>query len=162
MICWATMAKGERNQPARISNRRAMHDYFISAKIECGMVLVGSEVKSLRDGRAQLQEAYGRIENGELMLHGCHIEPYTKASLAYNHEPRRPRKLLVHKRELKKLINETEKKGTTLIPLAIYFKDGRAKLELGVAHGKQQHDKRASIRKKEQDRELRRMQMQRR
>jgi SsrA-binding protein len=156
------MAKQEKNSPARISNRRAMHDYFISAKIECGMVLVGSEVKSLRDGRAQLQESYARIEHSELVLHGCHIEPYTKASLVFNHEPRRVRKLLVHKRELKKLVSETDKKGTTLIPLSIYFKDGRAKLELGVAHGKQQHDKRASIRKKEQDRELRRMQMQRR
>lgn len=123
------------------------------------MVLVGSEVKSLRDGHAQLQEAFARIEGGELILHNCHIDPYAKASIVYNHEPRRDRKLLVHKRELKKLASESDAKGTTLIPLAIYFKDGRAKLELGVATGKQQFDKRATIKKKEMDRELRRQTM---
>ena len=149
--------KGKDNLSPRINNRRALHDYFISAKIECGMVLVGSEVKSLRAGKAQLQDAYARIENGELFLHGAHIDPYEKAALAYSHEPRRVRKLLVHKRELKKLAGEAGDKGTTLIPLAIYFKDGRAKVEIGVARGKQQHDKRDAIRKKEQDRELRRV-----
>jgi SsrA-binding protein len=154
------MAKpGKDNPGPRIANRRAMHDYFITHKIECGMVLVGSEVKSLRDGHAQLHEAFARIENGELILHNCHIDPYAKAAIVYNHEPRRDRKLLVHKRELKKLAGEIETRGTTLIPLAIYFKDGRAKLELGVATGKQQYDKRATIKKKEQDRELRRQTM---
>ena len=148
--------KGSANSSPRISNRRALHDYFISAKLECGMMLVGSEVKSLRDGKAQLQDAYARIENGELYLHGAHIDPYEKAALVYNHDPRRPRKLLLHKREIKKLEGETSVKGTTLIPLAIYFKGGRAKVEIGVARGKQQHDKRDSIRKKEMDRELRR------
>jgi SsrA-binding protein len=140
----------------RISNRRATHDYFISAKIECGVALVGSEVKSLRDGKAQLQDAYARIENGELFLHGAHIDPYAKAALAYNHDPRRTRKLLAHRREIKKLEGEVSVKGTTLIPLAIYFKGGRAKVEIGVGRGKQQHDKRDTIRKKEMDRELRR------
>ena len=111
-----------------------MHDYFISAKIECGLVLLGSEVKSLRWGRCQLAESFARIENGELILHGCHIDPYEKAAIG--HEPLREKKLLVHKRELRRLESETGKGGTTLIPLAIYFKDGRAKLELGVAHGK--------------------------
>jgi SsrA-binding protein len=148
--------KGSANSSPRISNRRALHDYFISAKLECGMMLVGSEVKSLRDGKAQLQDAYARIENGELYLHGAHIDPYEKAALVYNHDPRRPRKLLLHKREIKKLEGETSVKGTTLIPLAIYFKGGRAKVEIGVARGKQQHDKRDPIRKKEMDRELRR------
>lgn len=143
----------------RINNRRALHDYFITHKIECGMVLVGSEVKSLREGKAQLQESFARIENGELILHNAHIDPYAKAAIVYNHDPRRERKLLVHKRELKKLQAETDVKGTTLIPLAIYFKDGRAKLELGVAKGKQQFDKRATIKKKEMDRELRRQTM---
>ena len=157
------MAKGKRaaNVSPRISNRRALHDYFISAKIECGMALVGSEVKSLRAGKAQLQDAYARIENGELYLHGAHIDPYEKAALVYNHEPRRPRKLLVHRREIKKLEGETSVKGTTLIPLAMYFKGGRAKVEIGVARGKQQHDKRDAIRKKEMDRELRRTMTQR-
>jgi SsrA-binding protein len=157
------MARPEKNSTAnnspRIANRRAMHEYFITHKIECGMALVGSEVKSLRDGHALLNEAFARIEHGELILHNCHIDPYTKSSIVYNHEPRRDRKLLVHKRELKRLADETSAKGTTLIPLAIYFKGGRAKLELGVAKGKQQFDKRATIKKKEMDRELRRQTM---
>ena len=140
-----------------MTNRRALHDYFITAKIECGMALVGSEVKSLRLGKAQLQESYARIEGNELILHGCHIDPYEKATLAWNHDPRRERKLLVHKRELRKLEGETRQRGITLIPLAIYFKDGRAKLELGVAKGKQAHDKRDTIKRKEQDREMRRI-----
>lgn len=148
--------KGYGDSAPRVNNRRATHDYFITARIECGIVLVGSEVKSLRDGKAQLQDAYARIENGELFLHGAHIDPYEKAALAYNHDPRRPRKLLVHRREIKKLEGETSIKGTTLIPLAIYFKGGRAKVEIGVGHGKQQHDKRDAIRKKEMDREIRR------
>jgi SsrA-binding protein len=140
----------------RISNRRATHDYFISAKLECGIALVGSEVKSLRDGKAQLQDAYARIENGELFLYGAHIDPYEKAALAYNHDPRRTRKLLAHRREIKKLEGEMGIKGTTLVPLAMYFKGGRAKVEIGVGRGKQQHDKRDAIRKKEMDREVRR------
>jgi SsrA-binding protein len=142
------------NLSPRIENRRAFHHYFISHKIECGMALLGSEVKSLRLGKAQLAESYARVERGELILHGCHIDPYEKAHIG--HEPLRERKLLVHKREMHRLEEECESKGTTLIPLAIYFKDGRAKLELGVARGKQHHDKRATIKKKEQDREMRR------
>ena len=146
------------NLSPRIENRKAWHEYFIEAKIECGMVLVGSEVKSLRAGKASLQEAFARIERrGELVLHQAHIDPYEKAASVNNHEPLRERKLLVHKRELRRLADATEKgKGMTLIPLAIYFKDGRAKVELGVARGKQHHDKRDAIRKKEQDREMRR------
>ena len=150
------MPRPHANLSPRIENRRAWHDYHIDAKLECGMALVGSEVKALREGKAQLQDAFARVENGELILYQCHIDPYTKAALAYNHEPTRPRKLLAHRREIKKLDNETQQRGTTLIPLAIYFKDGRAKVELGVARGKQQHDKRDAIRKKEMDRELRR------
>ena len=153
------MAQREKPQPARMNNRRALHDYEISHRIECGMKLVGTEVKSLRDGKAQLHEAYAKIESGVLLLRNCHIDPYTKSAIVYNHDPRRDRPLLIHKRELKKLAAQTEIKGTTLIPLAIYFKDGRAKLELGVANGKQQYDKRATIKKKEQDRELRRQTM---
>jgi SsrA-binding protein len=146
--------RAPQNFSPRIANRRAMHEYFISAKIECGIALLGSEVKSLRWGRCQLAESFARIENGQLILHGCHIDPYEKAQV--NHEPLRERKLLVHKRELRRLQSETADRGTTLIPLAIYFKDGLAKLELGVAHGKKAHDKRQSIKKKEQDRDMRR------
>ena len=123
------------------------------------MVLLGTEVKSLREGKAQLHEAYARIEGGRLILRNSHIDPYAKSAIVYNHDPRRDRQLLIHKRELKKIAAESEVKGTTLIPLAIYFKEGRAKLELGVAKGKQQFDKRATIKKKEQDRELRRQTM---
>ena len=151
--------KAPQNFAPRIANRRALHDYFISAKIECGIVLLGSEVKSLRWGRCQLAESYARIEHGELILHGCHIDPYEKAAIVYNHEPKRDRKLLAHRREIKRLENETSEKSTTLIPLAFYFKEGRVKVELGVAKGKQQHDKRASIKKREMDREVRRATM---
>src|ERR1700722_4976278 len=112
------------SQTPRITNRRALHDYFITHKIECGMVLVGSEVKSLRAGPAQLHEAFARQEDGERILHNCHIDPYEKAASVYNHEPLRDRKLLVHKRELHKIEGEIALRGTTLIPLSIYFKDG--------------------------------------
>lgn len=154
--------KQQINDSPRIMNRRALHEYHIIAKIECGMALKGSEVKSLRMGRAQLQEAFARVENGELILHGCHIDPYEKAAAEVNHDALRARKLLVHRREIKKLEDETRQRGTTLIPLAIYFKDGRAKLELGVGQGRQHHDKREAIRKKEMDRDVRRAMSQRR
>jgi SsrA-binding protein len=151
------MAKGNKeDHPPRIANRRAMHEYFISAKLECGIVLLGTEVKSLRQGRAQITEAYARIEHGKLWLHGAQIEPYDKAAPMDNHQAKRSRVLLVHKREIRKLEGELNQRGVTLIPLAIYFKNGMAKVELGVAKGKQQFDKRASIKRKEQDRELRR------
>ena len=144
------------NFAPRISNKRALHEYFVTHKLECGIVLVGTEVKSLRDGRAQLAESFARIENGQLILHGAHIDPYDNAS-QNNHLPTRDRKLLAHRREIRKLEAETAQKGVTLIPLALYFKDGLAKVELGVAKGKQEHDKRETIRRKEQDRELRRI-----
>jgi SsrA-binding protein len=153
------MARPDKDITPRITNRRATHDYFITHKIECGIVLLGTEVKSLREGKAQLHESFARIEGGRLMLLNAQIDPYTKSAIVYNHAPRRERQLLIHKRELKKLAGELDVKGTTLIPLAIYFKEGRAKLELGVAKGKQQYDKRATIKKKEQDRELRRQTM---
>ena len=140
----------------RILNRRAYHDFFIEEKLECGMALLGSEVKSLRDGKAQLSEAFARIERGELVLLNAHIDPYTKSSLVLNHAPRRPRRLLAHKREIRKLEAELEAKGTTLIPLSIYFKGGRAKLELGVGRGKKQYDKRETLKRKTQDREMKR------
>ena len=143
------------NVSPRINNRRALHEYEITAKLECGIALVGSEVKSLREGKAQLQESFARVEKDALILHGCHIDPYGKASGA-NHEPLRERKLLAHKREIKKLADATRERGVTLVPLAIYFKGGRAKVEIGVAKGKQQHDKRESIKQKDNDREIKR------
>jgi SsrA-binding protein len=151
-------AKGKHqktNDAPRINNRRALHEYTITAKLECGIVLAGSEVKALRQGKATLQEAFARVEpDNQLTLYGLHIDPYDKANL-YNHEPIRPRRLLAHKREIKKLAGETREKGTALIPLAIYFKEGRAKVEIAVGHGRKHHDKRDAIRKREMDRELR-------
>jgi SsrA-binding protein len=149
------MAKAKPNLAPRINNRRAMHDYFISAKLECGMALVGSEVKSLRHGHAQLQDSFAKVEGNRLVLYNCHIDPYEQAGMR-NHDPKRPRVLLAHRREIRKLQSEASERGVTLIPLAIYFKDGYAKVELGVARGKKQFDKRESIRRKEQDREVRR------
>ena len=151
----AVSKDGKKNDEPRIANRRAMHDYFISAKIECGIALLGSEVKSLRAGHAQLQDAFAKVEGRRLVLYGCHIDPYEKAALNA-HEPKRARVLLVHRRELKKLADEAEQRGTTLVPLGIYFKNGLAKLELGVGRGKRQFDKRETIKKKEVERELRR------
>jgi SsrA-binding protein len=152
------VSQGKHNLAPRIVNRRALHDYHIDAKLECGIALVGSEVKALRHGLAQLQEAYCRVEHGRLVLHGAHIDPYKQAAIVYNHEPRRPRYLLAHKREIRKLAAAQDERGVTLIPLAIYFKDGRAKVEIAIAKGKQAWDKRAAIKKKESDRELRRAQ----
>src|SRR5947209_1072261 len=119
----------------RINNRRALHEYHIDARLECGIVLRGSEVKSLRAGKAQLQDAFARVEKGELILHDAHIDPYEKA-VGFGHIPKTERKLLAHRREIKKLEDATRERGTTLIPLAIYFKNGRAKVEIAVARGK--------------------------
>jgi len=135
-------------------NRRAWHDYFIDEKYEAGIVLVGSEVKSLRAGKANLKDSYGRIDgNGEAWLLNAHISPYGPAS-QFGHEPTRSRKLLLHARELDKLAGKLKQKGFTLIPLRLYFKDGRAKVELGLARGKKMHDKRESIREREAKREI--------
>ena len=155
------MSAGKQNFSPRIANRRAFHEYEIIAKIECGIVLLGSEVKSLRLGRAQLQDAFARVEHGELWLHKCHIDVYDKAGV-YTHEPTRARKLLAHRREIHKLESQSQQRGSTLVPLAIYFKEGKAKVEIALARGKRQHDKRAAIRRKEQDREMRRSMMSRR
>ena len=135
------------------SNKKARHDYFIEETYECGIVLVGTEVKSLRDGRASLTDGYGIIHNGELWLTGVHIPEYTEGSWT-NHIPRRERKLLVHKRELNKLIGTMKTGGLTLVPLSLYFKDGKVKVELAVAKGKKAHDKRESLREKQDAREV--------
>src|SRR5438270_238010 len=116
----ASMArKDAKNDAPRINNRRALHEYFIEAKLECGLALVGTEVKVLREGKAQLHDAFARVEDGELWIYGLHIDPYTKAAAQFQHPPTRSRKLLAHRREIKKLQAATREKGTTLIPLAI-------------------------------------------
>jgi SsrA-binding protein len=134
-------------------NKKARHDYFIDEVYECGLVLTGTEVKSLRAGRASLIDGYATVRDGELWLQGVHIPEYTEATWT-NHEPRRERKLLLHKREILKLIGKTKEGGVTLVPLALYFKDGRAKIEIALARGRKLHDKRAALMEKQAVREV--------
>jgi SsrA-binding protein len=134
-------------------NRRAFHDYAIDERYEAGLALTGSEVKSLRDGRANLKDAYARFFGDELFLVGAHISPYGPAS-QFGHVPTRDRKLLLHRRELDKLRGKLQEKGLTLVPLRLYWVRGRAKAELGVGRGKKLHDKRASIRERMERREI--------
>jgi len=136
-------------------NKKARYDYEIIEVIEAGMVLLGTEVKSLRQGRANLKDSYARIKDGELFLMQCHISPYTHAYYD-NHEPDRIRKLLVRKREIKRLQGKTQEKGLTLVPLRIYFKDGKAKVELALGRGKRSYDKRETLKRKTEERELER------
>jgi SsrA-binding protein len=136
-------------------NRRARHNYFIDETYEAGLVLVGSEVKSLRDGKANLSDSYARIQKGEALLVNAHISPYPGAN-QFNHEPTRTRKLLLHGREIERLTGKTKERGLTLIPLRMYFKHGRAKVELGLARGKKLYDKRETIRRKDAQREVER------
>ncbi|NJD08393.1 MAG: SsrA-binding protein SmpB [Methylococcaceae bacterium] len=138
-------------------NRQATHDYFVEERLEAGLVLQGWEVKSLRDGRGQLKEAYVTLKNGEAFLLGAHISPLTSASTHVFAEPVRTRKLLLHRHELSRLIGHVERKGYTLIPLVLYWKGGRAKLQIGLAKGKKQHDKRASEKDKDWQREKQRV-----
>ncbi|MCO4772666.1 MAG: SsrA-binding protein SmpB [Deltaproteobacteria bacterium] len=129
------------------TNRRARHDYFIDDTWEAGLVLKGTEVKSLREGKATITEAYVRLDkSGEAFLVGCAIQPWS-AGNRYNHELTRPRKLLMHKRELRRLIGKVNREGYTLIPMRLYFNGGKAKLEVGLGKGKKQHDKRADTKK---------------
>jgi SsrA-binding protein len=147
--------KTDKPAPAQIAqNRKAWHDYFIEQKFEAGMVLYGWEVKSMRAGRAQLKEAYVVVENGEIFLIGAHVSPLPSASTHVHPDPVRKRKLLLHREEISKLVGSVERKGYTLVPLALYWKKGKAKLEIGLAKGKQAHDKRASIKERESDREM--------
>lgn len=136
-------------------NRKARHEYIIEDTFEAGMVLMGTEVKSLRLGKANLKDSYARIKNGEVFIHQMHIGPYPFATYN-NHEPLRTRKLLLHHYEIKKLFGKVNEKGYTLIPLKLYFKGGKAKLSLALAKGKQSHDKRETIRRRDQKRELER------
>lgn len=136
-------------------NRRARHEYEILDQLECGIVLRGSEVKSLRDGKVSLEEAYAKIQDNELWLLGCDIAEYPQANMM-NHEPRRERKLLIHKRELKKFAAAAEQRGNTLIPLAMYFSEGRVKVEIAVGKGRQLHDKREKLKKDADQMEMKR------
>jgi SsrA-binding protein len=153
------MAKTKKTDPAEPAvevvcrNRRATHDYAVHDTIECGIVLVGTEVKSLRDGHAQLEEAYGKIEKGEVWLIGSEIPEYLFGN-RLNHKPKRPRKLLLHRREIAKFAAKADQQGFTLVPLRMYFKDGKAKVELAVAKGKVTYDKRQSLKKAESKREI--------
>ena len=142
--------------PKKFKNRRAYHDYHVLDKIEAGIVLIGSEVKSLREGNLSFAESYARIENGEAFIQGLHIAEYKNARL-FGHEATRRRKLLLHKREIRKLYKAVAIKGQTLIPLKVYFnKRGIAKVMLGICKGKHAHDKRAAKRKRDSEREIRR------
>jgi SsrA-binding protein len=135
-------------------NRKAFHDYHILETFETGLVLLGTEVKSIREGNVNLRDSFARIENGEVFVYGLHIQPYSHRGYAV-HEPLRPRKLLLHAHEIRKLIGKTIERGMTLVPLRMYFKNGRVKVALGLARGKQMHDKRETIKRREVDRETR-------
>ena len=144
-------------------NKKASHEYFVETKYEAGLVLRGTEVKSLREGRANLKESYAKPKDGEVFLYNCHISPYSHGN-QLNHDPVRPRKLLLHKREIRKLIGKVAERGYTLVPLSLYFTGGKAKLELGLAKGKKLHDKRQAMKERDANREMERVfkQMQRR
>lgn len=138
------------------TNRKAFHDYFIEERFEAGIQLQGTEVKSLREGKVNLQDSYAGVKDGEIFLHHCHISPYSHGNIM-NHDPVRVRKLLLHRKEINKLLGKTQQKGLTLIPLRIYFtKRGLAKVELGLAKGKKLHDRRDSIKAREAGREVER------
>lgn len=134
-------------------NRKAYHDYHVLEEVEAGIVLLGTEVKSLREHRANLKDSFARVVGAEVWLENCHIAPYRHGNRD-NHEPRRRRKLLLHRREIHKLVGKVKEKGLTLVPLALYFKDGKAKVRLAVAKGKKTYDKRETKRKKIIDREI--------
>lgn len=145
------MAKTE-EQKLIANNKKAYHDYFIDEKYEAGIALHGTEVKSMRMGKCSIKESFIRIENGEVFVYGMHVSPYEKGNL-FNKDPLRVRKLLLHRSEINKLQGKIKEKGYTLVPLQVYFKDGKVKVEIGLAHGKKLYDKREDIAKKDQRRE---------
>jgi SsrA-binding protein len=135
------------------TNRRARHEYEVLETVEAGLVLKGTEVKSLRTGQVNFKDSYATVRNREAWLLGCHISPYSHGTDA-NHDPERDRKLLLHRREIERLMGKVAERGLTLVPLRLYFKEGRAKLEIALARGKKLHDKRSSIREREVRREM--------
>jgi len=136
-------------------NRRARAEFFIEETYEAGLVLTGTEVKSLREGRANLKEAFGEVREGEAWLVDCHISPYAQGNI-FNHDPTRPRKLLLHKEEIKRLLGRTQEKGFTLVPLKMYFSKGKAKVEMGLGKGKKLHDRREELKARAAGREVER------
>jgi SsrA-binding protein len=152
------MAKTTADEEGRkvvVSNRKARHEYHVLQTHEAGMVLQGTEVKSLRNGKANLQDAFARFHSGELWLHNLHISPY-EAGNRHNHDPLRPRKLLLHRREMRRLVGEAEQEGLTLVPLDIYFRGGIAKTTLALVRGKKLHDKREDLKTRDAKREMER------
>ncbi|MBO4980967.1 MAG: SsrA-binding protein SmpB [Lachnospiraceae bacterium] len=146
------MAKEKETQKLIANNKKAYHDYFIDDKYEAGIALHGTEVKSMRMGKCSIKESFIRIENGEVFVYGMHVSPYEKGNL-FNKDPLRVKKLLLHKYEINKLAGKIKEKGYTLVPLQVYFRDGKVKVEIGLARGKKLYDKRADIAKKDQRRE---------
>src|SRR5919199_3584776 len=138
-----------------VDNRRARHEYHLLDRVEAGIALTGTEVKSLRDGRVELKRAYADVRDGEVWLVGAHISEYSQGNIA-NHDPDRDRKLLLHRREIDSLIGKVQERGLTLVPTRLYFKDGRVKVELALARGKELHDKRRDIARREADRQIER------
>lgn len=136
-----------------LSNRKAHHDYFILESVEAGVALVGCEVKSIRNGKANLQDSFGRLENGEIFLYGMHITPYEQGN-RYNPDPTRARKLLLNRSEINKLASRVQEKGLSLVPLKLYFKSGKVKIQLAVAKGKTVRDKRDKLKEKEANRDI--------
>ena len=153
----ATSTSRSRQQQSTViaRNRRARHDYHIEDTVEGGLVLTGTEVKSLRAGRASLTDGFAQIQDGEVWLHGVHIPEYTQGTWT-NHEPRRPRKVLLHRREIDRWASATAERGLTIVPLALYFKDGRVKVELALARGKRTYDKRHDLAQRDAAREVER------
>ncbi|MBF8293752.1 MAG: SsrA-binding protein [Bacteroidetes bacterium] len=143
----------EKEQRVVISNRKARHDYFILDTVEAGLVLKGTEVKSLRAGNANLLDSHALVKNGEMWLLGMHISPYKQASFE-KHDPRRTRKLLLSKREIRRLLGKVQEKGLTIIPLSVYFKGAYAKVELAIAQGKKSYDKREALKQRDAKREI--------
>ena len=141
-------------QPKKLiaNNKKVYHDYFLEETFEAGIALAGTEVKSMRMGKCSIKESFIRVENGEVYIYGMHISPYEKGNI-FNKDPLRVRKLLLHRQEIRKLIGNSSEKGYTIVPLQVYFKDGRAKIEIGLAKGKKLYDKRADIAKKDIRRE---------
>jgi SsrA-binding protein len=146
----------EKGRKVVASNRKARHDYAILETVEAGMALTGTEVKSLRAGRASLVDAFGQVSGGEVFLHGMHIPEYTQGTWT-NHEPRRIRKLLLKRHEIDRLVGKVRESGLTLVPLSVYFSDGWAKVELGLARGKRAYDKRQDLAKRDAEREIARV-----
>jgi len=146
----------DRKQAQRIiaDNRKAAHDYHLLETFEAGMVLVGTEVKAIREGRANLRDSYCRVEGGEVFAYNIHISPYSSRGYA-DHEPTRRRKLLLHRQEIRKLVGKTVERGMTLVPLRMYFKNGRIKLAISLAKGKKTHDKRETVKRRDAERETR-------